>query len=181
MLHEVYHPPQLFQLTLQAMATMFLPTHSKLLRQSLPPQDGPDLSLDPLATTWRHFLFLLTRSTHRPQKQSTPKHPAKSQPPHPTALPLTVKEPAPDPQRSLPQLIPSKFQCPATIGQTLVLNFIVAQVHSASPFSANPPDSPAESYASDEDVPRLNFPHPPSVIHQNSANASVDGKSQPVG
>ncbi|KZP02540.1 hypothetical protein FIBSPDRAFT_1055803, partial [Athelia psychrophila] len=74
------------------------------------------------------------------------------------------------------------FQFPATIGQKPVLNFIAAQVHSAFPFSANSPASPAESYASvDEEVPRLNFPHPPSVIHQNSANGGVDAKSQPFG
>ncbi|KZP10367.1 hypothetical protein FIBSPDRAFT_872730, partial [Athelia psychrophila] len=42
------------------------------------------------------------------------------------------------------------------------------------------PASPAESYASvDGQVPRLNFPHPPSVIHQSSANRSVNFKSQP--
>ncbi|KZP32679.1 hypothetical protein FIBSPDRAFT_1036782, partial [Athelia psychrophila] len=37
MLHEVYHLPRPVHLNLQVMTTMFLPTHSKLLRQTLPP------------------------------------------------------------------------------------------------------------------------------------------------
>ncbi|KZP18235.1 hypothetical protein FIBSPDRAFT_1046288 [Athelia psychrophila] len=37
MLHEVYHLPRPVHLNLQVMTTMFLPTHSKLLRQTLSP------------------------------------------------------------------------------------------------------------------------------------------------
>ncbi|KZP02665.1 hypothetical protein FIBSPDRAFT_969732 [Athelia psychrophila] len=117
---------------------MFLPTHSKLLRRTLPPSTW----FGYLSRSTGHdvaALFVSFDTVNTPSAETIDTK-APSQPPHPTELPLTVKEPAPDPQRSLPQLIPSKFQCPATIGQTLVLNFIAAQVHSASPFSANPPD-----------------------------------------